>query len=226
MVFEWLKSGLRDGTLTTGDRLPSERTLTQSLSVSRTAVREAMRILEAIGIVVSVRGSGDAAGTFIRTDPERAFELVIQLHTLSSDINSRDIVQTRVMIETWAAVEFRIKPDLLAHMQALLEAMDQPELTAEKFLDYDAEFHRTLVRSADNKLAFALMSSLRQPMEDSSREFARDTEEWAAVAEILRAQHWEIFESLSAGNRERAAEQIQNHINGFFRKSLEKSKPR
>ena len=49
LVLQWIEKQLSDGDLTLGGRLPGERTMAEQLQVSRTSVREAVRILEAMG---------------------------------------------------------------------------------------------------------------------------------------------------------------------------------
>ncbi|BAS10771.1 exu regulon transcriptional regulator [Arthrobacter sp. Hiyo4] len=62
LVLTWIEKQLSDGQLSVGGRLPAERTLAEQLAVSRTSVREAIRILEAMGVVRAGVGSGPEAG--------------------------------------------------------------------------------------------------------------------------------------------------------------------
>ncbi|WP_427136447.1 FadR/GntR family transcriptional regulator [Pseudarthrobacter sp. S9] len=71
LVLQWIEKQLIDGQLTVGGRLPAERTLAEQLEVSRTSVREAIRILEAMGVVRAGVGSGPDAGTVVIADPLR-----------------------------------------------------------------------------------------------------------------------------------------------------------
>ena len=58
LVLHWIENQLSSGQLAVGGRLPAERTLAEQLQVSRTSVREAIRILEAMGVVRAGVGSG------------------------------------------------------------------------------------------------------------------------------------------------------------------------
>ena len=60
LVLTWIEKQLSDGELSVAGRLPAERTLAEKLGVSRTSVREAIRILEAMGVVRAGVGSGQA----------------------------------------------------------------------------------------------------------------------------------------------------------------------
>jgi GntR family transcriptional repressor for pyruvate dehydrogenase complex len=72
LVLSWIEAELSEGRLTVGGRLPAERTLAEQLKVSRTSVREAIRILEAMGVVRAGVGSGPEAGTVVISDPTSA----------------------------------------------------------------------------------------------------------------------------------------------------------
>ena len=64
-VIDYIKQEIRVGNLTIGSRLPPERTLAELLNVGRNSVREALRILEIMGIITSTQGAGHfIAGNF------------------------------------------------------------------------------------------------------------------------------------------------------------------
>ncbi|MGO1450149.1 FadR/GntR family transcriptional regulator [Brevibacterium aurantiacum] len=72
LVINAIEEQITSGYLTVGDPLPSERDLAAKLQVSRAAVREALRVMESLGVVVSNVGSGKSAGTFIASMPKEA----------------------------------------------------------------------------------------------------------------------------------------------------------
>ena len=57
-VVEYIKQEIRSGRLKIGSQLPAERTLAEQLDVSRNSVREAIRVMEIMGTLVSVQGAG------------------------------------------------------------------------------------------------------------------------------------------------------------------------
>ncbi|NQD89020.1 FadR family transcriptional regulator, partial [Paenarthrobacter sp. CM16] len=72
LVLQWIEKQLSDGDLALGGRLPGERAMAEQLKVSRTSVREAVRILEAMGVVRAGVGSGKDAGTVVIAEPGSA----------------------------------------------------------------------------------------------------------------------------------------------------------
>ena len=89
LVLKWIEKQLSDGELALGGRLPAERTLAEQLSVSRTSVREAIRILEAMGVVRAGVGSGPDAGTVVIADPTAALGSALRLHVATRTCPSR-----------------------------------------------------------------------------------------------------------------------------------------
>ena len=58
-VIEQIQKNIMDGTFKKGDKLPSERELSEKMAVSRTSIREALRVLETMGVVESKQGEGN-----------------------------------------------------------------------------------------------------------------------------------------------------------------------
>src|SRR5699024_9739569 len=71
-VIDAVEEQIMAGSLTVGDPLPAERDLADKLGVSRASVREALRVLDSLGVVRSAGGSGRGAGTFIAAMPSAA----------------------------------------------------------------------------------------------------------------------------------------------------------
>ena len=87
------------GNLRSGDRLPGERALAELLGVSRPSVREALRVLERMGVVVAGVGSGNAAGSVIAGQPSEALSQLIRLHLTLANFSLDDVVRARSTLE-------------------------------------------------------------------------------------------------------------------------------
>ena len=86
LVLTWIENELSGGRLAVGGRLPAERALAEQLKVSRTSVREAIRILEAMGVVRAGVGSGPEAGTVVISDPTAALGSALRLHVATQHL--------------------------------------------------------------------------------------------------------------------------------------------
>lgn len=221
LVLRQVESDLAAGRLRLGDRLPGERALAGQLGVSRPSVREAIRVLEAMGVVRTAVGSGPDAGAVIVADPASPLTATLRLHLATSHLPMGDLVQTRVLLESWAVREAagRAEPDLLAAAGQLLDSMDDPELPREQFHLLDAEFHVALAALAGNVLVAAIMASLREAIHDYVMAAAPHLPDWDPVAAGLRAEHRAVLAAVAGGDGEAASRLVAEHIEGFYRAS-------
>jgi GntR family transcriptional repressor for pyruvate dehydrogenase complex len=220
LVLSRVEADLAAGRLRLGGRLPGERTLAEQLGISRPSVREAIRVLEAMGVVRTATGSGPDAGAVIVAEPASPLTSLLRLHLATNHLPMGDIVQTRVLLESWAAREAagrRPGEDELATAQELLDTMDDPDLTPDRFHLLDAEFHVALSALAGNVLLAAVMSSLRSAIHGYVVAAVPNLPDWEAVAVSLRAEHRFILAAIQAGLPDKASALIVDHIEGFYR---------
>lgn len=142
-VLERIEAELRDGKIKVGDQLPGERALAEAHGISRASVRDAIRVLTAMGVVRTGVGSGPQSGAVVVSNPTVGLSSALRLHMATNHFPVGDIVQTRVMMETWAAVEAAAKPHNQAveeQLTVLLAQMNDPALGREEFHVLDAAF--------------------------------------------------------------------------------------
>ncbi|KTR86085.1 FadR/GntR family transcriptional regulator [Leucobacter chromiiresistens] len=215
-VMEWVTEELRSGRLHIGDHLPGERALAEALQVSRSSLREALRVLEALGTIRTATGSGPRSGTIITASPEQALTLALNLQLATSQVEHNHVYEMRLLLESWAAEHSDPGRGDWERAGLLLDRMDDPDLPVEEFLPLDAEFHVLLSRAANNPLTSTLMDALRVSIADHTLERAQALPDWTRTAERLRAEHRGILESLRAGDRDTAVERIRAHIRGYY----------
>ena len=201
LVLEWIEKQFSDGKLLLGGRLPAERALAEQLRVSRTSVREAIRILEAMGVVRAGVGSGKDAGTVVIADPAAALGSALRLHAATRHLPVADIVETRVLLESWAVSRARPGSPALAEAAVLLDEMDAAPGT-EDFLALDVRFHLALAEAAGNVVVSAMMASLREAIEGYAAELTKNLPDWDATTRRLRAEHRAILAHIEGYYRE------------------------
>ncbi|MFJ5700007.1 FadR/GntR family transcriptional regulator [Arthrobacter sp. NPDC093139] len=214
-VLRWIEDRFSNGQIEVGDRLPAERALAEQLKVSRTSVREAVRILESMGVVRAGVGSGPDAGTVVTADPTAALTSVLRLHVATSHLPVVSIVDTRVLLETWAAGNAKKESPALREAEALLEEM-QTVGEAAAFLELDVRFHLALVRSAENLVVDVLMASLCGSIRDYTTLVATKLSDWESVRVRLQAEHQRILSALQEGRRDQASELVAEHIESYY----------
>ena len=225
LVLSRVEADLAAGRLRLGERLPGERTLAEQLGISRPSVREAVRVLEAMGVVRTSTGSGPEAGAVIVAEPASPLTALLRLHLATNHLPMGDIVQTRVLLESWTARQAAQNragetadetEEGLAVAEELLDRMDAPGLTPEEFHLLDAEFHVALSALAGNVLIAAVMSSLRTAIHSYVLAAVPNLADWDATAHGLREEHRAIVAAIRAGRPTKAANLITDHIEGFY----------
>jgi GntR family transcriptional repressor for pyruvate dehydrogenase complex len=219
LVLSWIENELSEGRLTVGGRLPAERTLAEQLKVSRTSVREAIRILEAMGVIRAGVGSGPEAGTVVISDPTAALGSALRLHVATQHLPVADIVETRVLLESWAASRARPDAPELDAAGALLDEMAVDGLAIDDFLALDVRFHLALADAAGNAVVSAMMGSLRESIQGYAAQLTSNLPDWEDTASRLKAEHRAILAAVRNNDGERAAKLVAAHIEGYYQEA-------
>lgn len=217
-VLAQIEQKILDGSLRAGEKLPSERELVAALGVSRTSVREALRALEAMGIIEARTGSGRDAGSVVTGRSTAALTNLLRLHLALAQISLADLVETRVQLERNAArgAASARTPEDITRLSALVEAMRATDQEYSRFNALDTEFHVGIARISGNALATDLMQALRGAVEsEMAAAFAR-LPDWRAVADTLVAEHQAILDAIEQGDADKAAELVAGHITRFY----------
>lgn len=223
-----IEADLRSGKIQVGDRLPGERTLAQTYGISRASVREAIRVLDAMGVLRSSVGSGPTSGAVIISDPSAGLSSALRLHVASSRLPVADIVQTRILLETWTAREGANREggeEEMKEAAQLLRAMDDPAIDRATFHELDARFHVVLSSLAGNIVVATMMESLSGSIVDYVKGAMDAMDAWPDVIATLRSQHHGIFDAVQARDGELAARLLREHIVWFHRRAQEVTNP-
>ncbi|WP_228122587.1 FadR/GntR family transcriptional regulator [Saccharothrix syringae] len=218
-VLRHVESELTAGRLGVGEQLPAERRLAEELGVSRATVREAIRVLQAMGVVRSGVGSGPDAGTTVIADPAGGLGAALRLHLATRRLPMADLVDTRVMVESHSVRAAARTPDHpeLARAADLLARMEAPDLDADAFHQLDADFHVALTAAAGNAVNTAVMAALRDAIHRTVTDAVRALPDWSRTAVRLRREHRGILRAVREGDAELAATRVTRHVRGFHR---------
>ncbi|MEU8103232.1 FadR/GntR family transcriptional regulator [Nonomuraea muscovyensis] len=193
--------------LTAGDRLPPERQLAEQLGVSRSSVREAMRVLETLGVVSSQVGRGPDAGAVLVSRPDSALTDLLRLHLGLAALEPREVIDTRLMIERWAAARAATgHPDVTGLAEAIA-AMDRAR-SPEEFVEHDTAFHCALAEASGNRLLAAFMRSLR----DSLGRYAVEAVVRLGDTSGLQEDHRRILRAVRDGDPGDAIRAVTAHL--------------
>jgi GntR family transcriptional repressor for pyruvate dehydrogenase complex len=217
-VLTRIEGDLLSGALKPGDHLAPERQLAVDLGVGRSSVREALRVLEVLGLVRTGTGSGPNAGAIIVATPSGGMSALMRLQVAANGFPVADVVRTRLILETAVGVELAESAvDEIPAARQLLDAMDDPALTAQEFLALDQEFHRSLADASGNQVVAATMAGLRNAIEGYVTAGLPRIADWDATSARLRAEHRSILRAIEAGYAHSIRGLIHDHINGYYR---------
>ncbi|WP_439591921.1 FadR/GntR family transcriptional regulator [Microbacterium sp.] len=216
-VLESIEADLLDGRLGPGDRLPSERDLSASLGVGRSSVREALRVLEVMGLIRTGTGSGPNAGAIITATPQGGLSAVLRLQVAAHGFPLDDVVATRLVLETAVVAAVAQASDPATRdARVVLEAMEQTDLTPAEFLALDAQLHLALAEASGNQVIAATMTGLRTAIESYVQQGAEKIPDWDATAARLRAEHRALLDAVDARDAALARTLVHAHITGYY----------
>ena len=178
-VINEIKTMIVSGELKPGDKLPSERELGDRFHVSRVPVREALKILEFMGVL----GSGRGDGTYLRNTNFAFYSGKTDLVSVVTADAMVDLLEFRVELESAAAYYASLRrtdQDIAAMrrtisiMRELKKSPDPDEATIERLRTLSHDFHRCVVRAARNQVLIDVYQSLYELL-DISRQFTIST---------------------------------------------------
>lgn len=217
VVLERIETDLLDGTLRPGDRLPPERELASTLGVGRSSVREALRVLEVMGLIRTGTGSGPTSGAIIIATPQGGMSALLRLQVAAQGFPLDDVVSTRLVLESAVVHALAADPRRSTEAaRAVVDAMDADDLTTAEFLALDAQLHLALAEASGNVVIAAMMAGLRTAIESYVQQGAARIREWDATAARLRREHHAILDAVEAGDSDLARTLVHDHITGYY----------
>lgn len=217
LVLEHVERDLLEGRLGPGDRLPSERDLSADLGVGRSSVREALRVLEVMGLIRTATGSGPQSGAIVIATPTGGMSTLLRLQVAAQGFPLHDVVRTRLLLEDAVVADLAGQPQpALGAAHRILDAMDAAGLTSAEFLALDAQLHLALAEASGNSVVAAMMAGLRTAIESYVQQGAARIDDWHAMADVLRAEHRGLVAAISLGDADAARSLVRAHITGYY----------
>ncbi len=158
-ILNKLKAIIQKDRLQPGDKLPSERELSERLNVGRSSVREALRAMELLGLIETRRGEG----TFIKEARNHRLVEVLASFILNDGLVKKELTETRQMIEKNAillASERRTEAEM-DRLKDFLDQMEENDLTSIDSV-VDRDFFRIVLDAAQNSLLKRLWVELTE----------------------------------------------------------------
>ena len=210
-IIDQVRDLLTSGRLKPGDRLPSERELAQAVSAGRSAVREAIRAMESLGIVEVRAGKGTFVAALAgsqRRDP-------ITASLFQAWNTQRNLFEVRRVLEPGLAAlaARRAKPEQIEKMRAILDDHKGKVQARESYMKEDTAFHYLIAEATGNEILLRVADSLMELLRET-----RDTSgKFAARPARSLKQHQAILNAIEARNPLVAERRMREHISAIER---------
>jgi DNA-binding GntR family transcriptional regulator len=192
VVFQTLRAAILKGELKPGERL-MELQLAAKLGVSRTPIREAIRMLEQEGLAVTIPRKGAEVAKMTEKDMEDVLVIRNSLENLAISLSCDKITDTELQ-------ELRIAMD---DFEEKSKSDDMAEIAKA-----DVKFHDILYKASDNPKLLMLLANLREQMYRYRVEYLKDKSIYPRLIE----EHAQMYEALKNKDKEKAAFYVEQHL--------------
>jgi GntR family transcriptional repressor for pyruvate dehydrogenase complex len=207
-IVQQVEDSILKGQLKPGDQLPAERDLAQRFGVSRTAVREAVKILSEKGLVEAYSGRG----TFVTNGSSQAIRQSLDLMIrINRQEGSANLAELRLVLEPGIAglAAVRIEEPLMSTMREAVAVMERNLHDPDAYVEADLDFHLALAEAAGNPLILSLLDAIVVLLrEERARIFNVD-----GGPERGQFHHKRILAAVEQHDAERSREAMRAHLN-------------
>ncbi|ABR49869.1 GntR domain protein [Alkaliphilus metalliredigens QYMF] len=216
-IVEQINQLMKEGYLKPGDKLMTEKELSDKLKVSRASVREAISALNLLGILESRQGEG----TFISDVPQQSLIETLALFMMMDLEASIELLEVRKMMEVQAAELAAIRADS-ASIFKISEAIELMKIDIKENIigeESDAKFHHAIAESTKNKVLVNFMNMISDLLVQNMRTSRQYLYTKEGNAEKLFEQHDKIYKAIKKGNPNTAKKEMFEHLD-FVEKEL------
>ncbi|WP_051911190.1 FadR/GntR family transcriptional regulator [Haematobacter massiliensis] len=188
-----------------GARLPTERQLVVELGIGRRAVRRALEVLEAEGLIRRKQGAGTFVGGFDPL-PEAARDLVTMTDLL-------EIMEVRLRLEPQLAqlAALRARPEQVSRMRVIVERIRDYQDPDEGEL-WDGALHRLIAQAAGNTLFLSLFDIVNRIRQDDAWQRTRDQMRSETSRAPIFDQHSAVVKAIADRDPVAAGEAMRDHL--------------
>ena len=199
-----IKQLISKGTVLPGSKFPPERELAKEFGVNRASLRQALKVLEIMGVLSQHVGDG----TYLCESAETILNNPIDFLVLLDDLSQHELFETRLIMEpelTARAAERATSLDLNALRNAIF-SMERSKTTRER-LNADLAFHEAIFRASGNRICHLLFKSIHRTMLMSMNQLS----DRVSLERPLMFHH-RIYNAIRERNTKEARIAMQEHI--------------
>lgn len=192
VVFNTLREAILRGDLVPGERL-MELQLASKLGVSRTPIREAIRMLEQEGLAITIPRKGAIVAGMTEKDMQDVLEIREALEELSVQVACDKITDEEI-------------EELRKNMKSFEHSLGNGDL--KEMAQADVEFHDVIYRATDNPKLISMLNNLREQMYRYRVEYLKNPQNH----DQLLKEHESIYEGILEKDKDAVTEMIRRHI--------------
>jgi GntR family transcriptional regulator, transcriptional repressor for pyruvate dehydrogenase complex len=153
---------LREGVLSQGTRLPSERELAAHFNVARSSLRQALKVLEIMGVITQKVGDG----SYLNTDTSAVLAVPMEFLFLLDDTSVDELTELRLLMEPGLArlAAQRATADDIALLRKSIKDLESSSKDRLKLVSSDLLFHRAIFQASKNRTASSLFQTIHRAM--------------------------------------------------------------
>jgi DNA-binding FadR family transcriptional regulator len=207
-VVRAIESQIFAGRLTVGARLPPERELSERLGVSRTVVREAVRILVTKGLLDTRHGIGTTVRAITRKEVVEPLTLFLRSCGEKVSIDHLHQVRSMLEVENAGLAAQQATEEDVEDLRRICNEMEAAGPNPHQFAAKDAEFHRRLSETTHNPLTTLLLDSIRDLMVEVRTLVANEH----GLCERVMPGHLKVLERVASGDAKGARTAMRKHL--------------
>lgn len=196
---------ISDGTLAPGGRLPAERELAASFGVSRNSLRQALKVLEIMGVISQRVGDG----TYLNSGAEEILGEPMEFLILLDGITVHELMEARLIVEPelTAQAAARATAEDIAEIERELKAMEDAGEDSDRLVEHDLLFHQAIFRAAGNRVCSLMFSVVHRSM----KRLITMTSKVVSPEHTL-VLHRRILSAIRKRNPEEARRRMSEHL--------------
>lgn len=209
-IVSQIKALISEGELKPGERVPSERELAALLGVSRPSVREAIMVLEAMGLVESRQGGG----TFVRSLTESTLMDPLTNLVEKNPRMLHNLAEVRMGLETWSAylAAKRATDNEIAELRSLVDEMERQAGDGGWDAELDTRFHYTITAAAHNTIQLHVLNTVHGLFHTTIMVALSEFYRKKGYIDMLIKHHRTIMERIAARDPEGARQAMTVHL--------------
>ena len=212
-VIDEIKGMIDRGDLKEGDKLPNQNDFAAQLGVSRTVLREALQILDQLGVIEQ----RPKYGTVIRAKAALLYSAHLIPPLISDNRATLELIQARRIIEVGSAELAAVKATgkQIKEMGALVEEMAkmQQEDDAIQYTEKNIAFHLLIAKASHNRFMVHLLVTIRGFMEQWTQESLTVI---PGLMDRSSKYHKAIYEAIRDKNPRKAGASMKKHMSDFL----------